>query len=148
MKKMWRILIWILFIWGLHGILVWTVQQTSPNFLTLFHLLGLVSLILLKLDTFWLRAIFGVGWILNGLLSLIVPFGYLMSFADPVASVGIKIFAINVFTLSGIDQIAFYFLSRGFIFMLIGVALMQMWSSQNNRSSIRLKPEPVGRDNG
>lgn len=140
---MWCILLWVLAIWGLHGILNLAVQQTSPNFLTLFHLLGPASLILLKFDKFWLRAIFGVGWILNGLFSLIVPFGFLMSFADPVASVGIKILAINVFTLSGIDQIAFYFLSRGFIFMLVGVGLMQVWPCQNNRPSIKLNPEPV-----
>ncbi len=130
----WKIFVWGLFAWGIEGILSTIFLLDFPDILTIFHVIACLGVLLLYVDSFWLRFSLGIGWIANGLLSFLFLIGMLLSFMNPIDSMGIKVLTWPVFRLEGIDTIATYFVSRGFIFMTFGILIFWFPSSKKQNS--------------
>ena len=72
-----------------------------------------------------LRVITIVWCILQALFSAAFIHATLISFMDPVVSVGIKAFGHSVATLNGFGQIALYFGVRGIVFLVLPMIVMR-----------------------
>lgn len=142
-NKVWKLFVWVLFAWGIEGTLSAILLLNPPDILTVFHIIACLGILLLYVDSFWLRFLLGIGWIANGLLSFLFVFGILLSLMDPITSVEIKVLTWSGLTLEGLDQITTYFVIRGFVFMTFGI-LIFWFPSSKRQNFLRINIHQAG----
>lgn len=85
----------------------------------------------------------GIAALVQGLLSPLILLGFFVRFMDPVVSLGIKVFGVEILTLHGGRQISIYFLIRMFLFLCIGMLLLGQTKTPSKRRK-RLARATVG----
>jgi hypothetical protein len=113
---------------------------------TLLYIAGVPAYALWLITRWRILWIITFVWcILQALVSACFILFTLISYMDPVLTVGVKAFGLTIFTLNGLGQIAIYFAIRGVFFLLIPPILRR--ATPRVTQAIEETPNKAGRTN-